>query len=118
MEAVDEFLARYGADGLRILDVGCGDGALRDHLERNHPGFLSYLGVDAADAVARARQAHPDAHRDFAARDVAARPFPPGTFDLVISTGGEGPPLEDLARMASTAALRVTPGGEVETAAG
>lgn len=116
MEAVDAFLARFGVDGRRVLDVGCGDGDLRDHLERHHPGFLSYLGVDTAGAVARARRAHPDAHRDFAVRDVVAAPFPPGAFDLVIAVSGAPPPLDVLVAMASVAALRSGPDG-MESAA-
>lgn len=116
MEAVDAFLTRFGVDGRRILDVGCGEGRLRDHLERHHPGFLSYLGVDTADVVARARQAHPDAHRDFAVRDVVAAPFPPGAFDLVIAVSDAPPPLDVLVSMASVAALRSRPDGAPETA--
>lgn len=115
---MDAFLERFGVDGQRVLDVGCGDGGLRDHLEANHPGFLSYLGVDSADAIARARRAHPDAHRDFAVRDVAAAPFPPGTFDLVVSLGGSGPPIADLAQMATVAALRTAADGTAESATG
>lgn len=115
---MDGFLEHYGVDGRRILDVGCRDGALRDHLERHHPGFLSYLGVDSAEAVARARQSHPDAHRDFAVRDVAAQPFPPGAFDLVVSLSGDGPSLSILAEMASVAALRLRGDGTAEAAPG
>lgn len=115
--AVDDFLTRFGVDGRRVLDVACGSGGLLDHLERHHRGFLSYLGVDSADAVARARAAHPDAHRDFAVRDVVARPFPPGAFDLVVARGDDAPPLAALTAMAAVAALRVGADGEAETAA-
>jgi len=111
--AVDDFFSAHSPDGRRVLDVGCGDGSLRDHMEERHPGFLSYLGVDEADAVATARRRRPDLHRDFAVRDVTTVPFPPETFDLVLALRG-GPPIETLAAMASAAALRVDTSGYVE----
>lgn len=105
--AVDAFLTRYPADGMRILDVGCRDGRLRDHLEAYHRGFLSYRGVDAEAKVTAARRRRPDLHRDFAARDVVAAPFPDGMFDLVLAVHGDPPGLDILAAIAGVAALRL-----------
>jgi SAM-dependent methyltransferase len=55
--------------GAALLDVGCGDGVFRSHL---HPdAFSRYVGVDFAEAVARA-QSRADARTTFVAADMRA----------------------------------------------
>lgn len=73
-----------------VLEVGPGPGGLAVELARRHPG-LRLTGVDVDPAmVARARsRAARDGVADrvaFEVGDVAALPFPDGTFDLVASS--------------------------------
>jgi|SoiMethySBSTD1v2_1073268.scaffolds.fasta_scaffold00468_28 SAM-dependent methyltransferase len=97
----DRALAAYGeavlaaarvAAGDRVLDVGCGTGALtRAAARRAHDG--SALGVDIgqplvdAARAATAREGGP-ANVTFERADAQTRPFPAGALDLVISRFG------------------------------
>ena len=59
-------LRALGADASRVLDVGCGTGALVPHL----PGNVSrYVGIDiSSEAIRLCREKHADgAHRSFEA---------------------------------------------------
>jgi SAM-dependent methyltransferase len=81
-----ETLARLAvAPGERLLDVGCGTGALLGALAgRGAPDKLN--GVDLSPAmVARARGRLPAAVR-LAVADAADLPFPAGSFDVVVSS--------------------------------
>ncbi len=66
-----------------VLDVGCGEGAWREHLRALRPR-VAYLGVDASDYVAerfgRSRNIHKAAFGDLASLHIDR------TFDLVISS--------------------------------
>jgi SAM-dependent methyltransferase len=66
--------------GGKLLDVGCGDGALRDRL---HPAaFSQYLGLDFAEAVGRVRH-RTDDKTEFVVGDM--HDFtPPATFDTIV----------------------------------
>jgi SAM-dependent methyltransferase len=70
------------AEGLAVLDVGCGGGRLADLL----PGAARIAGVDiAADAVARATARHGALPgRDFSVMDATALRFGAASFDLVV----------------------------------
>jgi SAM-dependent methyltransferase len=69
------------ADGLRILDAGCGTGSLLTWLSR-FPGARG-VGVDVSrDALGFCRQRGQDA---LAAASVQELPFPDASFDLAIS---------------------------------
>lgn len=72
------------APGERLLDLGCGTGALlRELAIRGAPDRL--CGVDLSPAmIARARSHLPAAVR-LAVADGAALPFPAGSFDVVVS---------------------------------
>jgi SAM-dependent methyltransferase len=66
--------------GGALLDVGCGDGVLRDRL---HPAaFSRYVGLDFEEAVARARH-RADDKTDFVVGDM--HEFTPQTpFDIIV----------------------------------
>jgi trans-aconitate methyltransferase len=86
--------------------VGCGDGELRPLL---HPdAFASYVGIDFAEAVARARQ-HADAKTTFAAADM--RTFQPAaSFDTIVFNESLYYVEEPLAQLDRYAKF-LTPGG-------
>lgn len=68
--------------GGRILDAGCGTGRMVGHLASL--GHYAVEGVDLSPGmVALARASHPAA--GFTVADLAALPFPGGTFDAVLA---------------------------------
>jgi SAM-dependent methyltransferase len=69
------------AAGARLLDVGCGEGLLVDHL-RPH-GYRRYLGIDLSPAAVAQAASRADAATSFAAADAEGEP-PPGPWDVVI----------------------------------
>lgn len=74
-------LVRGWSPGGRILDVGCGDGLLRDLLPADPP--VEYTGVDVSEAaIERARRRLRGADRVLAADAESWRPE--GAFDAVV----------------------------------
>jgi SAM-dependent methyltransferase len=78
-------------EGARVLEVGCGPGHLSIRLARQHG--LDVTGLDLDPAMIERTRANAYRARDgeerrpsFLVGDVAALPFPDGTFDLVVST--------------------------------
>ena len=70
--------------GERLLDVGCGTGLLLARLVGRSP-FRELTGVDLSPGmVAQARRRLPGSVR-LLAGDAGALPFPPGSFDVVVS---------------------------------
>jgi len=65
------------------LDVGCGDGFLAARLARRIPSVVA-IDVDAA-VLKRARTRFPDANVAWRRADVLTHPFPPASFDAVVS---------------------------------
>ncbi len=83
-------LARFAParPGDRVLDLGCGGGALLLALAQVHPEARLRLGVEldarAADQAARNARLN-DARYAVVVGDVRALPVPPRAFDLVVS---------------------------------
>lgn len=92
----DRFMGRYSVPlapvfsdfagveaGLRVLDVGCGPGALVAELVRR-VGEGSVVAVDPSDAfVAAARERHPGV--EIAAASAERLPFPDASFDATLA---------------------------------
>jgi SAM-dependent methyltransferase len=74
------FVARV-EPGDRVLDIGCGDGALAAALARERDARVTGLDRDGA-AIRAARAAWPDPRLDFV--EGAARHLPAGKFDVVV----------------------------------
>jgi SAM-dependent methyltransferase len=83
-------LARYGvvAANVRrlrpagaVLDLGCGEGVLADHLRPD--GYRSYLGIDLSMAAVAAAARRADATTRFAVADAEDWPLS-GAFDAVV----------------------------------
>jgi len=76
--------------GERIVDVGCGCGAISIALAQKVGRTGHVLGIDiSAPMLARARQLAPaDARIDFALADATIYPFDPASFDLLVSRFG------------------------------
>lgn len=77
---VREFLRPF--PGARILDIGCGTGAILDHLPTN----VDYVGYDLNPKyIENARRRYRGRGRFFCAR-VEEAPDEPGGFDMVLAT--------------------------------
>jgi SAM-dependent methyltransferase len=73
------------ADGGRVLDVGCGTGALCEALTRARPS-LRATGVDPSAAFVREAEARaPVGRARFVVADAQALTFPDATFDASLS---------------------------------
>lgn len=73
------------ARGLRILDVGCGDGVLANRLAQ---GGARVTGLDASAemlAAARSRAKAAGVEVDLVEGDAGDLPFPAGYFDCIVS---------------------------------
>lgn len=74
------YLRRLGP-GLRVLDLGCGNGAMMEELQ---PQGHHYVGCDhVIPAVQQARRSATNGER-FLVADAARPPFRSGSFDVVI----------------------------------
>ncbi len=99
-------------DGQRVLDAGCGDGALLRDLQRYGARAEDLSGLDLLqERIERARELTPQASIE--AGDVQAMPYADASFDLVLaftllsSLGSRA----GLARVASELARVARPGG-------
>ena len=95
-DAYDRFMGRYSAplapvfadfavvvEGLRVLDVGCGPGALTNELV-SRVGPAAVASVDPSETFVRAAQ---DRHASVYVRRATAEqlPFEDGTFDAAMA---------------------------------
>jgi SAM-dependent methyltransferase len=81
LDVVRDASSRSGTQ-IRVLDLGCGDGAATAELARNG---VNVTGVDVSRvAVERARAAHPQIEFETAASDEPL-PFGDAAFDAVVS---------------------------------
>lgn len=79
-----EAIRRTGLMNPSILDVGCGSGYYAELLPILLGAALRYVGVDYASSMIRlARRTYPREH--FVTADARRLPFPPATFDVVMS---------------------------------
>lgn len=89
--AIAADIAAVAPAGARVLEVGCGPGYLALRLARRHGLAVTGLDLDPA-MIDRARMnadrapGGGDRRPAFQVGDVAALPFPDGSFDLVVST--------------------------------
>ena len=82
-----DVLAKFDWTGKRVLEVGCGQGTVLNHLARRR---AEAVGVDMSMvSIARTRDgAHELGHRvGLAQSDAESLPFPDGHFDAVVSFG-------------------------------
>jgi ubiquinone/menaquinone biosynthesis C-methylase UbiE len=71
---------------LRVLDVGCGTGALLRQMNARLPNVLELVGVDPAIEVVRLARDRAEGVEQFIQANAEQLPFPDGHFDLVVST--------------------------------
>ena len=87
----EKLIARADAQaGQRILDVGCGTGAISIELARRVAPAGHVLGIDiSVPMLERARQLTPkDLPADYVLADATVYPFDPASFDLLVSRFG------------------------------
>ncbi len=70
----------------RVLDVGCGTGALLEELAALLPPSVSLAGIDAAPAMVAKTAARLEGRGRVAQGFAERLPFADGDFDLVVST--------------------------------
>lgn len=105
-------LAELGsAEGLRVVDLGCGDAAIGRVLL--DAGCRRYVGVDGSENMAQAARSTLDGTPgEVMQGDIEDFQAPPDTFDLVISRLALHY-VDDLGRVLSTCRACLSPGGRV-----
>ncbi len=75
------FLAEHATPGMKVLDVGCGNGRFFPVVQVRQ---IEYTGVDNSEGLLdEARKLHPEANFIFG--DATALPFPDKSFDIAYS---------------------------------
>jgi SAM-dependent methyltransferase len=113
-QALDAALRVSCPPGGRVLDLGCGTGAVLDRLVATGTPFASYTGVDQSAAMldrAKAKLGAMPGVR-FEQLDLRHDPLPAGPFDLVTSAWALEH-LRDPGRVVASATDRVRPGGRL-----
>lgn len=68
----------------RLLDIGCGTGALLAAVRRREPR-VQVTGIDLVPAMLSVARRRAGGHSRLAAADAEQLPFPAGSFDVVVS---------------------------------
>ncbi len=86
----DDLVARVPArDGLRVLELACGTGAVTRRLREALPASATLVATDLHEAMTSyARTAVPAAGIDWREADMEALPFADGSFDVVVCQFG------------------------------
>jgi ubiquinone/menaquinone biosynthesis C-methylase UbiE len=71
---------------LRVLDIGCGTGALLRQMNARLPNVLELVGVDPALEMVRLAQERAEGKERFVQANAEQLPFEDHHFDLVVST--------------------------------
>jgi ubiquinone/menaquinone biosynthesis C-methylase UbiE len=71
---------------LRVLDIGCGDGALLRELAIRLPNVLDLVGVDPSGQLLREAEEQAEGRAEFVRAAAEQLPFRDAYFDLVVST--------------------------------
>lgn len=71
---------------LRVLDVGCGSGALLRQMNARLPNALELVGVDPAIEMVRIARERAEGIEQFVQANAEQLPFEDDHFDLVVST--------------------------------
>jgi ubiquinone/menaquinone biosynthesis C-methylase UbiE len=71
---------------LRVLDVGCGSGALLRQMNARLPNALELVGVDPAIEMVRIAQDRAEGIEQFVQANAEQLPFEDDHFDLIVST--------------------------------
>jgi len=92
-------------DGLRVVDLGCGEGGLAVRLAS---GGAEVVAVDASEQMLAEAARHPRVH--YVRADLADFDLPPGSADLVVSSLALHY-VEDFSGLVARVARWLTPGG-------
>ncbi len=87
----ENLLVQSTASARRVLDVGCGTGAVTLAIARNLARNGACTGIDISNPMietARARAARENSSATFLCADAQTYPFPPATFDTIVSRFG------------------------------
>ena len=78
---------KWGDKKVRLLDLGCGYGALVEYLKKHNLwDKVDYLGVDISEKMIKVAQTQfPDAN--FLVKDILETPFEEKSFDYVVNCG-------------------------------
>ena len=74
-------IAEMIAPGSRVLDIGCGDGSLIDHLSRTKGCDARGIEIDMAEVIRAVAHGMPVMHGD---ADTDLAHYPDGAFDYVV----------------------------------